>query len=129
MRAIKFRVRNAKGRLLGFNRFHEGRWQCLMTMGGSGEWSSGVLHGVQIDQYTGRTDKNGTEIYEGDVVVQYLYRKDLKPMKGRGVVKYDRGSFMLAGRYEDLRHADTQRLEVIGNIYENQELIEPEAKQ
>jgi hypothetical protein len=72
-REIKFRVRDAKGALIGFNRFDKGRWSCqlLQTAGESGERSNGVLHGPQMDQYTGLNDKNGKEIYEADLV-EYL---------------------------------------------------------
>ena len=53
-RPVKFRVRDAKGKLIGFNRFYQGRWQCQMLDGrGSGAWSNGVLHGMRIEQFTG----------------------------------------------------------------------------
>ena len=69
MRAIKFRVWDGNGKLIGFNRFDKGRWSCQMLKdGGSGEWSNDVLHGPQMDQFTGLTDKNGVEIYERDVL-------------------------------------------------------------
>ena len=68
-REIKFRVRGKDGRLIGYIRFESGRWQCQMlkAAGGSEEWSSGVLHGPHMDQSTGLADKNGVEIYEGDI--------------------------------------------------------------
>jgi hypothetical protein len=69
-REIKFRVWDKDGKLIGFNRFEKGRWQCqiLRAAGGSDEWSNGVLHGPQIDQYTDIKDSNGKEIYERDVL-------------------------------------------------------------
>jgi uncharacterized phage protein (TIGR01671 family) len=70
VRAIKFRVWDKDGKLIGYIRFESGRWQSQMlkAAGGSEEWSSGALHGSAIEQYAGLKDKNGKEIYEGDIL-------------------------------------------------------------
>lgn len=74
---------------------------------------------VSLMQYTGFKDKNGKEIYEGDIV-EY-YDRDWKVM-------YDMefGGYMLVrpgDSYENFQYDANQRMEVIGNIYENPELI------
>ena len=79
-----------------------------------------------IGQYTGLKDKNGVEICEGDivetvyngevfagVVVYDLSEVDFKVTDGKE--KYGRNFQYLAGNDEN---------EVIGNIYENPELLE-----
>lgn len=80
----------------------------------------GVYENVPIEQYTGLKDKNGKEIYEGDIV-------DYNDDDGYiGVVKYDAPEFYLdAGATifrAFLKGAPHQR--VIGNIHENPELLE-----
>lgn len=72
-----------------------------------------------VEQYTGLKDKNGTEIYEGDILID-----DAGEPVEHWVVKFSEGGFVgeCAGVTEVL--FELTQLEVAGNIYENPELLE-----
>jgi len=81
-------------------------------------------------QYTGLKDHHGTDIYEGDIVNWFdkLGRNDV-PF----VVAYEHAQFILTvsqaklpGRYVGWA-LDSKELEVIGNIYDNPELVKPDS--
>ena len=88
--------------------------------------SSNVWHidADTVGQYTGLTDKNGTKIFEGDII-DFLYRSGYDDY---GIVQYDADEtefgFVYNSIYEGLgRHYQSKDIEVIGNIYDNPELL------
>jgi uncharacterized phage protein (TIGR01671 family) len=74
------------------------------------------------EQYTGRKDKNGKEIYEGDIVVNTYY-DDGEMYKVLWVD--DSVAFGMESLDDmELYKLPLESLEVIGNIHENADLLE-----
>lgn len=72
---------------------------------------------VELMQFTGLKDKNGVEIYEGDLVKWLGW-------KGYSEVIYKDAHFLLSPNLT-LSEQFSQEYEVSGNVWENPELLTP----
>jgi len=104
MREIKFRAWD-NGIMLG---------PVGILLTGTPAWLTMLSSEADIMLYTGLKDKNGVEIYEGDVISAYGTR-DKVYWGGIGWEPFE-GSMLDAH--------DSVGYEIIGNIYENPELVD-----
>ena len=87
---------------------------------------------IELMQSTGLKDKNGKEIFEGDIItngqnVMCMKRHNTLGfyVEEKGEVEFIADSAVLEDFEEDAKEI-ADRLEIIGNIYENPELLEVE---
>jgi uncharacterized phage protein (TIGR01671 family) len=140
MREIKFRgkrIDNSKwvyGYLMQMykpNRMFIGVWQ---YMGGEATIKDGLFVSYKevdpdtIGQFTGLLDKNGKEIYEGDILkLQYPLNYGFAGIHNKEIIvtiSFESGCFWFTGEgYTDCNWHFYNEYEVVGNIYENPDLL------
>jgi uncharacterized phage protein (TIGR01671 family) len=80
-----------------------------------GQYRLENFNDIEITQYTGLQDSKGKEIYEGDIIkIGAHYEGDYWEPERPEVVEFENGSYNLCS--EDIYN---YKIEVIGNIYEN----------
>ena len=116
-----------RGKMIANGKWSEGnllvtKQGCCITPDATVLGSYGAVDPETVGQYTGLTDKNGTKIFEGDIVkygdtVHNVVFEQRNGTAYFGLV-YSTLETLSFGHYQDLK-----QIEVIGNIYDNPELL------
>ena len=111
----------------------------IVDMNGGG-YQYAEVDSETVCQYTGLTDKNGRKIFEGDIV-KYHFGEDVAPIKfGSYQSCFDSQHTEHCGFYVDWKTKRNFRkdlgywvhmvdAEIVGNIFDNPELLEVENEQ
>ncbi|UPK42487.1 YopX family protein [Paenibacillus pabuli] len=122
MREILFRGRRADDKWVfgSLVRGTDDRKVYIFTLDEIEQWT---VEPKSVGQYTGLKDKNGKEIYEGDVLKTRSFEVR-NPFTGRVTLLCGRFSVVYPGCYrqdigESVWDCTVMGTEIIGNIYEN----------
>lgn len=130
MRTMKFRGKSFEGEWV----YGDLHLNCKFPHIHTEERRSIPIDTTTIGQYTGLTDKNGKEIYEGDIVRHHWKDPVFGDLVETGqfvhsTICFNNGAFVvnyrLQGEYIYLQDfVRLKCLEVVGNIHDNPEMLE-----
>ncbi len=135
MKTIKFRAWDKKNKTMLYQ--NDNAWMFMPSGNFYKMEQAGTDMKLQAEltpmQFTGLLDKNGKEIYEGDIVTfhAFTFNGSETEYEGKGIIKYrpDGLCFVIEEKNDfDWMVRDTSQFgeacfEIIGNIYENPELL------
>jgi hypothetical protein len=110
MKNLKFRQWNPRVKMFHFWGYIDGD-----------DTFTAPIHG-ESQKFTGLSDKQGKEIYEGDIVQYDKDNPDVKP-KVSAPVYFRNGAFFAGKGIGLLLSTVCHVVEVVGNIYEHKELL------
>ena len=128
MREIKFRMWDGKEKKYYYD--IETVWSCLKQQK-QGIYDH-IADGCVFEQYTGRKDKNGKEIYEGDIVSITNTDDDNEILSevtwgGEDYPAFDLSNYDGYGMngFSAIYHSSIgEKIEILGNIHKNPKLLE-----
>lgn len=123
-RVIQFRLR-VGNEIVGYEKWDESDSMWLYRKNATGDYPDGIwrpsfIYHIQKDQFTGLQDKNGTEVYERDVVkwvADYGTEEYSDEREMFEEVKFE------GGAYQILASMPESEFEVAGNIYQHPGLL------
>jgi YopX protein len=135
MREIKFRLL-LENQIVGYERWYPGVWDsgseswraipCWLYSAVGELWAPGRLAHNYKEQWTGTYDKEGLEIYEGDIIKAVIvFDSGQLPHMGRVIWSNDFAEYSTsndAGETPFFEHIPYTR-EIIGNIHKSPELL------
>jgi uncharacterized phage protein (TIGR01671 family) len=141
-REIKFRAWDVKNQQmiaptesgLSIEMYLDGSFAVMQLNEDNGKWYDREGDDFELMQYTGLKDKNGVEIYEGDIIkitwqtysTGGYFQSDDAYCEHEHIttVEYNKLAFVFKSKNEKVFMIPKKSdIEVIGNIYENPELL------